>query len=67
MAGVLGRPFSASIGVALNAPSVIAPTSHGAGLVSENVMVLPEVVTPDTLWPSMYCFITAASVADLAG
>ena len=52
-AGVAGRPFSASMGVALNAPSVIAPTSHGAGLVSVNVMVLPEIVIPDTLWPSM--------------
>ena len=52
-AGVAGRPFSASIGTALNPPSVIAPTSHGAGLVRLNVMVLPETVIPDTLWPSM--------------
>ena len=52
-AGVPGRPFSASIGTALNGGSVIAPTSHGAGLVSVNVMLLPEVVIPDTLWPSM--------------
>ena len=62
-----GRPFSASIGIALNGASVIAPTSHGAGLVSVNVMVLPEVVIPDTLWPSMYCFIAAASVAAFSG
>ena len=65
--GVPGRAFSASIGTALNGASVIAPTSHGAGLVRVNVMVLPEVVMPDTLWPSMYCFIAAASVAALAG
>ena len=46
------QQVAASIGTALNAGSVIAPTSHGAGLVSVNVMLLPEVVIPDTLWPS---------------
>ena len=51
-AGLFGRPFNASIGVALNGASVSAPMNHAAGLVSENVMVLPEVVIPDTLWPS---------------
>ena len=30
-------------------------------------MLLPEVVIPDTLWPSMYFFITAALLAALAG
>ena len=50
--GVPGRAFSASIGTALNGNIVIAPTSHGAGWVSSNVMLLPEVVIPDTLWPS---------------
>ena len=65
--GVPGRAFSASIGTALNGDSVIAPTSHGAGLVRVNVMLLPEVVMPDTLWPSTYCFNAAASVAAFAG
>ena len=66
-AGVPGRPFSASIGTALNGGSVIAPISHGAGRVSVNVMLLPEVVIPDTLWLSMYCFIAAALLAAAAG
>ena len=66
-AGVPGRPFSASIGTALNGGSVIAPTSHGAGLVSVNVMLLPEVVIPDTLWPSMYFFIAEALLPAAAG
>jgi hypothetical protein len=65
--GVPGRASSASIGTALNGASVIAPTSQGAGLVRVNVMVLPEVVMPDTLWPSMYFFITAALVAAASG
>ncbi len=66
-AGVAGRPSSASIGTALNGGSVIAPTSHGAGLVSVNVMLLPEVVIPDTLVPSMYFFIAEALLAAAVG
>ena len=65
--GVPGRASSASIGTALNGNIVIAPTSHGAGWVRVNVMVLPEVVMPDTLWPSMYCFIAAASEPAFSG
>ena len=51
--GLPGRPFSASIGTALNGGSVIAPMSHGAGRVSVNVMLLPETAIPDTGWLSM--------------
>ncbi len=51
-AGVPGSPFSASIGTAVNGASVIAPSNHAAGWVSVNVIVLPDVVMPDTLWPS---------------
>ena len=65
--GVPGRAFSASIGTALNGDSVIAPTSHGAGLVSVNVMVLPEAVMPETLWPSTYFFNAAALLPAAAG
>src|SRR5215469_8765831 len=51
--GVPGSAFSASIGVAKNGPIVIAPVSQAAGWVSWNVIVFPETVMPETLWPSM--------------
>ncbi len=66
-AGVPGRPFRASTGIALNGGSVIAPTNHAAGRVSVNVMLLPEVVIPETLWVSMYFFSAAALVPAAAG